>query len=175
MSGLHLYSARLVIVDRHWLAFYFLEVAENRYLHFNFLKTGVNIFCIFDIHVTSAVLSSCCKLAYTSVLRQFGVIWPLWLVKGLKTNTLLINWREPKKIYSNQFLINITQLVPYISIAGIFTTVFIFFWNIIVVLDLLNTGYSLTIFISIWLASMFPQFFRMYYISLLIRWRKQPF
>ena len=31
----------------------------------------------------------------------------------------------------------------------------------------------LTIFISIWLASTFPQFFRMYYISLLIRWRKQ--
>ena len=52
-----------------------------------------------------------------------------------------------KKIYSNHFLINITQLVPYISIAGILTTVFIVFWNItinqlIVVLDLLNTGYT---------------------------------
>ena len=35
--------------------------------------------------------------------------------------------------------------------------------------------YRLRIFISIWLASMFPQFFRMYYVSPLIGWRKQLF
>ena len=64
MSDLPLSSARLVIVDWHWL-------------------------------------SSCCRLAYTSVLRQFGVIWSLWIVKGLKTNILLVNWREQKNIFKS--------------------------------------------------------------------------
>ena len=134
----------------------------------------MNIFCIFDIHVTSAVLCSCYKLAYTSVLRQFGVIWPLWLVKGLKTNILLVNRREQKNIFKSfpdkyYTACSVHQHSRYIY--NCFHCLLEYYSCV----RSIEHWIHLTIFISIWLASTFPQFFRMYYISLLIRWRKQPF
>jgi len=127
--------------------------------------------------VTSAVLSSCCKLAYTSVLRQFGGIWSLWLVKGLKTNILLVNWREQKNIFKSfpdkyYTACSVHQHSRYID--NCFHCLLEYYnkpTNSCV--RSIEHWIHLTIFISIWSATMFPQFFRMYYISLLIRWRKQ--
>ena len=97
-----------------------MSIFENRFEHILYFRDTCDISCVEF-------------MLYASVHSRFTAIWHYLdsvigqRVEGEYTVGKLA--RTKKNIFK-LFLINITQLVPYISIAGIFTTVFIFFWNI---------------------------------------------